>query len=295
MSLPNRRLTLPQLDGQPFRSNRLSNGIRGPFLTVHDPTAHDVAKLSSLLGEQLVMSVEVAVDFAPGLGLAGEGRQTVLEQTYHALSSRFRPEHHALWDYGSRGAVQGRGMPVQPLERRRARLGEEIIYGRRHDFMQAKLYHKTLDQDVILSLPEQKIRVEVTLRRWGCYCFGINHLSDLLGYPFRRRFAGHFRIIDHPEVRLLRGLDGTEYTRRLRRMEWAWNLAGVAKFAVGSRPRMEQIDAFLKLVRARERIQLPSDHYKLVCDQAVHAKIGSALMNLQRRFQPKEVEKNSCS
>ncbi|WP_428000128.1 hypothetical protein [Acidovorax sp.] len=241
------------------------------------------------------MALEVAVDFMPVPGIADSQLLPLLKQSFDALAARFRPEHHALWDYGSRGAVSARGVPVQPLERRFAHMGEELIYGRRHDFMQAKLYYKTLDQDVILEAREQKIRTEITLCRWGCHVFGINQLSDLIGYPFRQKFAKQFRVIDRPEVRLLRGLTGDEQAHRQRRLQRAWSTAGVAKFAVGPRPRVEGIGSLLKHVEARERIQLPSEHYKLVCDLPTHAKIGSALMNLQRRFRPSRSEKSSCN
>jgi hypothetical protein len=290
-----RRVRLPALSSDPILHKRLSNGLPGSFLTLHDPTLEDVVALSSVFLGEPVMALEVAVDFMPAPGIDDSQLFPVLEQTFGALAGRFRPEHHALWDHGSRGAVSARRGPVQPLERRFARMGEELIYGRRHDCMQAKLYYKTLDQDVILEARDQKIRTEITLRREGCIVFGINQLSDLVGYPFRQKFAKQFRVIDRPEVRLLRGLTGFEQAHRQRRLERAWSTAGVAKFAVGDRPREVKVAALLKHVEVRERIQLPSEHYKLVCDLATHAKIGSALMNLQRRFRPPRSEKSSCS
>lgn len=74
---------------------------------------------------------------------------------------------------------------------------------------------------------------------------------DLFGFPFRKSFATHFRIIDRPEVRAARDLSETERRKRTLRMQRAWATAGVAKFAVGHRPRED------KLINAVAKIRAP--------------------------------------
>lgn len=264
------------------RASRNTGGRQS--LTVHDPVRSDLAALDTVMGSALVMGLEIAVDLRPKEHADPVQAQLVLEQTFLAVAARFRPEDQALWDHSSRGAVNGLGVKVQPLERRLARLGEEVIYGGRGEFMQAKLYLKTLDQGAELPLNEHSVRMEITLRRGGCQSFDINHVRDLIGYPYRSRFTTHFRIIDRPELRVVVKLDPTERDRRTKRMVRAWSTAGVGKFAVGDRPREDALIPALKRLRARARAQLPAGEYKLVRDQRANAKIGSALMGLQRRM-----------
>lgn len=260
------------------------NTGRRRWLTVHDPVRDDIIALDNVLGLSLVMALEIAVDLRPKSVAEPERAQRLLEQTFLSIAARFRPEDQALWDHSTRGAVKKRGGNVEPLERRQARLGDEVIYGGRHEDMQAKLYLKKLDQGAELPLAEQSVRMEITLRRWACKVSGIDHVADLLSYPYRKKFTTHFRVIDRPELRAASRLDPAERERRTKRMMGAWSTAGVSKFAVGDRPREDDLIAAGKRVKARARAQLPHDQYKLIRDQQANAKIGVALMNLQRRM-----------
>lgn len=278
------RTRLPKLVGTAEVANPSKNNGRTRSLTVHDPVREDIIALSSVMGDALVMAVEIAVDLYPKANLDKDVARSTLEQAFLAIAARFRPEDQALWDHGTRGAVKKRGAKVEPLERRQAKVGEEVIYGGRHESMQAKLYLKTLDQGIVLPPEKHRVRMEITLRRWACKEFGINHVRDLIDFPFRSKFATHFRIIDRPELRASRNLDSTERDRRTKRMLRAWSTAGVGKFAVGDRPREEYLIDAQKRTKSRARAQLSADEYKLIRDQRANAKIGAALMNLQRRM-----------
>lgn len=253
-------------------------------LTIHDPTPADLRAVAEAYENPMLMAVEVAVDLAPKTQQEPAEHARLLETVFAAVAARFRPEDKALWDYGQRGAVSGRGKKPEPLERRFARPDEEVVYGHRGDFMQAKLYLKKLDQGVLLPVHEQAVRMEITLRRWACMEFGLSSLSDLFGYPYRARLATQFRIIDRPEVRKLRGVTEKELAKRKMRMDRAWRTAGVGKFAVGDAPRADSLESDIARVRARAKTQLPADQFKLLRDQQANAKIGAALMGLQRRM-----------
>lgn len=254
------------------------------FLTIQDPTPADLRAIASAYENPMIMAFELAVDVAPKAVLDPADHAELLDTVFAAVAARFRPEDKALWDYGQRGAVSGKRQKPQPLERRFALPNEEVLYGRKAELMQAKLYLKTVDQDVALPLSEQRVRMEVTLWRWACMQFGLSNALDLFGYPYRTTFTTQFRIIDRPEVRLLRGLTEAEIERRTKRMLRAWRTAGVGKFAVAAAPRADILESAIAKIRSRARAQLPADQFKLLRDQRANAKIGTALMGLQRRM-----------
>lgn len=277
------KVPLPELKGSP-EWTRPVRGLPDWHLTIHDPTPADLRAVTEAYENPMLMAMEVAVDLAPKARHEPAEHARVLATVFAAVAARFRPEDKALWDYGQRGAVSGPGKKPEPLERRFARPNEEVVYGHRGDFMQAKLYLKTLDHGALLPLHEQAVRMEITLRRWACMEFGLSNLSDLFGYPYRAKLATQFRIIDRPEVRMVRGMTEKELAKRTKRMNRAWQTAGVGKFAVGEAPRADALETDIARVRARERAQLPADQFKLLRDQQANAKIGAALMGLQRRM-----------
>jgi len=278
-----KRIKLPALRGSP-KWTRPDRHKADWHLTIHDPTAGDLRAITSAYENPTVMAIEVAVDVTPKALHEPTEHDELLKTVFAAVAARFRPEEKALWDYGKRFAVSGKGKKPEPLERRFARPTEEVVYGHRGGWMQAKLYLKTLDDGALLPLHEQAVRMEVTLRRWACMVFGLNNLNDLFGYPYRSKLATQFRIIDRPEVRLARGLTDEDIARRTNRMNLAWRTAGVAKFALGEAPRADKLEKEITRVRARERAQLPADQFKLLRDQKANAKIGAALVGLQRRM-----------
>lgn len=276
------RISLPRLSGnhewtRPKRSSDWQ-------VTIQDPTASDLRAISAAYENPMLMALEVAVDASPKEVLDPAAHADMLKSLYLAIAARFRPEDKALWDYGVRGALSGKGQKPKPLERRHPTPEEEVIYGGRDDLMQAKLYLKTQDQHVILPFAEHRVRMEITLKRWACTQFGLNQLEDLFGFTYRSKFATHFRIIDRPELRAARELNEAELKRRSNRMHRAWATAGVGKFAVGDHPREDSLIHAVAMIRARAKAQLPADQYKLIRDQQANAKIGSALVGLQRRM-----------
>ncbi|MDZ4188785.1 MAG: hypothetical protein U1D25_11845 [Hydrogenophaga sp.] len=278
------KITLPVLSGS-HEWTRPTRNKPDWEVTIHDPTAADLRKIIEAYENPTIMAVEVAVDLVPKIILDGAAHASHLGSLYVAVAARFRPEDKALWDYGQRGAVDAPRMKPQPLERRFARPDEEVLYGHRGGFMQSKLYLKTLDRGTMLSLEKQRVRMEVTLRRWACVQFGLDKASDLFGYPYRAKFTTNFRIVDRPEVRAVRGLSDRDFIKRTTRMLRAWKTAGVGKFAVGDAPREDVLDHEVAKIKSRARAQLPADQYRLVRDQRANAKIGAALTGLQRRMQ----------
>lgn len=275
---------LPPLSG-PVRVVRPSrNTFSERWVTVHDPDRNDIIALGSILHSTSVAVVEISVDLRPKAHADPVYARKLLEQTFLAVAARFRPEDQAYWDHISRGAVKSRGVRVESLERRLARLGEEVIYGGRYEWMQSKLYLKVMDQGVELPIEEHSVRMELTLRGDGLGLFRILRVQDLIGYPYRRMFTKHFRIIDHPELRAANMLGAAERERRTKRMIRAWSTAGVGKFAIADRPREDYLIPALKRKAARERAQLPAGEYKLIRDQKANAKIGAAFTTLERRM-----------
>jgi hypothetical protein len=255
-------------------------------LTVHDATRKQVLTVIEKLNDPVVMKLEIAVDFIPRDVSDLGSHDQLLDQTYQAVAARFRPEDAAMWAYGKRGAVSGAGMPVEPLEQRRARTGQQVVYGHRNEFMQAKLYLKTRDQHFELPWEQRVVRMELTLNRWACMdeSIAIGTLSSLLDFKYRAVFTKHFRIIKEPRIRLVRGLTPAERRRRENKMHRAWSLAGVAKFAIPSDLPLDTLPLSIREIKRRRKVQLRHDQFRLMRDQDANGKIGVALTNLERRM-----------
>lgn len=286
IKLPSAKSTLPRLDGTGLKS-LLARGNPDEWkATIHDPSRGDIERMVDHLLDPSMVEFELAVDLKPKVDPSDPSWLTTMLTTYDALAGRFRPEDKALWGYGKRGSVEGKGLPVRPLEGGRPNTPQEIIYGSRYSFAQARMYWKTLDQDRILDEKDQVIRMEVNLKNFMHESLiPMPTLSHLIGYAYRASFTQHFRIIDRPEVRSLRGLRAAERSERFALMSRAWNKAGVAKFAIQPALPADTLDSDAKEILRRQRSQLPHSQYKLIRDQAANAKIGSALMNLERRLQ----------
>ena len=278
------KISLPKLSGRPIWTYLPSDKSHWR-LTIHDPTPMDLSLVSAAYENPSVVVVEFALDMKPKPTLDAEADRKLLENSFLAVAARFRPEDKSPWDYGLRGALSEMEKKPQPLERRFAHLGEEVLYGHRRDWMQAKLYLKDQDDDKPLALKKQSVRMEITLKAAGCQHFNLLNLNDLFGYKYRKAFATTFRIIEKPEVRRTRGLSDIEFRKRESRMLRAWKKAGVGKFEVADNlPRADKLVKACKEVKARAKAQLPWKHYKLMRDQKANAKIGAALMNLERQM-----------
>lgn len=274
---------LPRLDGQPKWVRK--KGASTSTLTVHDPSSRDIRLLVDLLGNPLLTELELSVDFWPKEVVPDGERDEFLRDTYVALAARFRPEDMTPWGYGVRGGLTGEGQKPLPFHQRLPTAAEQLIYGRRGDFLQSKLYLKRVDQNMLLPPSEHRVRLELKLRRWALMDhFGLDRLSDLLGYSYRKTFTKHFRIVAGPRLRLNMALDDREKRKRELRMHRAWATAGVGKFAVAPDLPPDTPTPNVKQIRSRARLQLPQHQYVLVRHQAANEKIGLAFKTLERRM-----------
>lgn len=274
---------LPPLDGQPkwFRKKGASTST----LTVHDPSARDIKLLVEVLGNPLLTELELSVDFWSKEGVPEGTLDEFLRDTYVALAARFRPEDMTPWGYGLRGGVTGRGQKPLPFHQRLPDPAEQLVYGRRGDFLQSKLYLKRVDQDLLLPSTEHRVRLELKMRRWALIDhFQLDRLSDVLGYSYRKTFTKHFRIVAGPRLRLNRAVDAKEKRKRELRMSRAWATAGVGKFAVAPDLPPETTKPSIKQISSRARSQLSQDQYVLIRHQAANEKIGLAFKTLERRL-----------
>lgn len=276
------KMPLPPLDGK-------SNWVRDPQdktsfnLTVHDPTRADVMKVSETLENPILMRLELAVDFAPRKGVTLASREDLLQQTFHAVAGRFRPEDATYWGYGLRGAVTGAGQVPKPFHTRYPAPESQLLYGHRGDYMQSKVYLKRRDQHQPLPLERHCIRAEVSIMRGGLMAdeFELERLLALRGYPYRRMFAKHFRFIDHPEVRARNERNQTDLARLERRMGQAWARAGVGKFAPDMNFPSDTLHLAAQRARSRALQQLPRGDYVLKRDVLANRKIATALRSLE--------------
>lgn len=214
-----------------------------------------------------------------------------LVNTFKAIAGRFRPEDATEWGYGRRGGVSAANAPLKPFHRRFPTQDEELIYGHRGDFMQAKAYLKRTDQRRALPPAEHRVRMEVSLRRAALMddAFNLRNLEDLLGFPYRRIFAQHFRMIERPEVRSRKGLSKETRTKLEKQMLRAWKTAGVGKFAPSSVLPPETSKSSAQQIAKRALEQLPRNHFVLKRDQVSNGKIGAALQQLQRQMPPLKI------
>ncbi len=276
------KIGLPPLTGNPIWTKPKYS--RNWMLTIHDPTAADLRIIVKEFENPDVTAFEIALDMEPKASPDLASRVRFLETLFTAVAGRFRPEDKALCDYGIRAGVSGRGQKLQNLERRFPRTNETVIYGHRGEYMQAKLYLKVIDQGKDLPPSSHRVRMEVSIRDWGCRQFGLFKASDLFSYPYRKKFATNFRIIDRPEVKLLHGMTEADFNKRTKQMHRAWRTAGVGKFTAEAKPREDTFPTVVARIKARAKAQLPSSQFKMMRDQEANAKIGAALTGLERRM-----------
>ena len=258
-------------------------------LTVHDPSTKDIKLLVTEFGNPVLMGLELSVDFWPKTSVPKEDRDSLLRETFVAIGARFRPEDEAGWGYGARGGVTAKGQKPKDFHQRMPDPEELLFYGDRDArIMQAKAYFKRVDQNAALPESEHRVRLELTVYRFGLSDlespFQIGRLGALIGYPFRRKFTKHFRIVAGVRLRENRPIDPTERREREKRMNRAWATAGVGKFAVDPKLPPDTLVAAVKKIRQRSKKQLPKAEYVLLRHQQANAKIGDALKNLERRM-----------
>jgi hypothetical protein len=200
------------------------------------------------------------------------------------VAGRFRPEDEALWGYGTRGGVSGKGQKPKPFHRRFPEPHEELVYGRRHDRAQATAYWKRTNEREALDLTRQSVRMEFTLWKAGLIELKLDCVSDLFDFSYQKVFTKHFRIVSHPRVRAVNKRTATELAKLERRMWRGWDTAGVGKFAISPELPIDTINMYARQIQARSRQQLPLTDYVLVRDRDATRNLGNAFKQLQRRM-----------
>lgn len=273
---------LPVLNGLPkWHKVRGANHWE---LTVHDPSYRDVVRLAETLGNPMLYKMELAVDLFPKITIPVSEREEFLRQTFVAVAARFRPEDMTAWGYGPRGGLTGPGQKPMPFHQRLPNPDEELIYGRKGEFLQSKMYLKRVDQGLSIPAVQHRVRMELTLKRHALQVVQLGQLQDLFSYPFRSTFTKHFRIVSGARVKVVRGLDEMAHVKLEKKMNRAWNTAGVGKFAVHTALPFETNDFAVKAIKARAKRQLSSEEFVLTRHQEANAKIGDAFKKLQLRM-----------
>lgn len=252
------------------------------LISLHDPKKEDIQIAAAALSNPLLTDIELSLDFYPKK--VDSESEELLRSTFVALAARFRPEDMAAWGYGARGGLTGMDQEPIPFHQRLPAANEQLIYGGKGDYMQSKMYLKTVDQGAVLPDSEHRVRLELRLRAWGTMTYGLDRVGALIGYPFRKIFTKHFRIVSGPEVRDPNRRSQIDLHKLEQKMNRAWNTAGVGKFAVNEVIPPDTSVTAIARIKARSRRQLPMTDFKLKRDQAANAKIGEALKNLQRRM-----------
>jgi hypothetical protein len=254
------------------------------LLTLHDPAKADIATVLAATDNPMLFRLELAVDFKPKPAIPEHDREALLNDTFVAIAARFRPEDMTPWGYGTRGGLTGPKQKPNPFHQRLPGPNEELIYGHRGDYLQSKLYLKTVDQGAALPRSEYRVRTELTLKRGALMEYNLHTLDDLVGYGYRAKFTKHFRIVSGARLREVGNLTTIERDERQRRLDKAWGTAGVGKFAISPELPPETNKFASAQIKARAKNQLPLDQYVLERHQAANAKIGDAFKKLQLRM-----------
>ncbi|MDZ4144875.1 MAG: hypothetical protein U1D29_10145 [Burkholderiales bacterium] len=267
------RRTLPGLDGKAiWPASR-----RGAKLTIHDPSATDLKLLQSLFPDDRMSELEVAVDIrSQPCQNDSEHLNALIWAKTDLVTKGLKPSFSEGTNSGFRGAYKPLkcGYVLAPFNRRVPGSKEQLLYGHRGDGAQVKVYLKGLDQKRQLPSHEQCVRMEVRLGLVGLQSHGLQRVSDLEGFRFRRELMPYFHHVQctkvrrrhtrSPETALLRVL-----FKKLNDIDTChWNSVGVGAFERGGRRE----DSGKKFER----------------DTVMNQRIGQALLRLQRGLQPEK-------
>ena len=278
-----RRAVLPAMTGSK-QWIKLNRGQKGYSFTLQDPIRQDIEILVEHLENPTLIAIQLRVDLKPKLTVPESTREALLVDTFGAMAGRFRPEDEALWGYGTRGAVNGKGQTPRPFHQRFPRDDEFLVYGQRADRAQSTAYLKRTNEGVPLDPVDHCVRMELTLWRAGLIEVGLNSLGELFGYPYQRAFRKHFRIVGKPRVRAVGSRSAAELRKLEQKMWRGWATAGVGKFAISPELPDDTLNMNVRRIVARAKQQLPSADYVLTSDRPSTEKIGSAFKQLGRRL-----------
>jgi hypothetical protein len=263
------KLTLPRLDGKP-KWSRKEHYRR---LSIHDPSARDVAALVERLDNPRLAELEVAVDLQPAPRVSVDKRERVVEQLMVHLIAKSRAPKVTDKDlqFRFRGVYEGRrgGFRLHPFNRKLPLASGQQLHGKRGDPLQAKAYAKKTDMGRALDRSAFLARTEIRMSGYGLAHHGLDAVGDLAEFRFRKMLMPYFRFVKaakrrakgSPRNRLLRDVL-TPKQEKFYRDEW--ERVGVGAFLPGGKY---------------------GDHdVRLISFTKVNTRVGQALLRLEQRM-----------
>lgn len=253
-------------------------------LTVQNPIFDDIQLLVVELCNPRLACFELRVDLKPRDNVSESEVEALMSHTFNAVARGFRPEDTAFAQYGYRGGLERRGVSPMPFHRRVPKYTEQLIYGWRGDFLQSKMYFKSTDEGRTLSIRDQSVRMELTMRSQALLEYRIERVNDLVGYPFRSMFAEHFRMISGVRVRAAKRLSDVDRKKLDKKIQLRFAKHGVSGFADNPEQRPWTSEKAVRMKKVRSAQQIPFDSFVLMRDRFSNDKIGAALKQLERRM-----------
>lgn len=255
-------------------------------VTLHDPARREIEHLIQEGDDPALAGLELFVDFMPRGAVDPMARVALLEQCFCALVTRFRPEDHSKAGVGYKAAH--RGSVGKPFHNRIPDPSEEAVFGHRSTGLNFKLYLKKKDQGKALPMENWRVRLEVSMDRYGLYLIGIDKTSSLLGFGYRRAFAKSFKIVDRATVRQRARWSPATVREVTERLERGWRAAGVHAVGHGPMPEdaLTQTIAMADWRAANGRLRtIDPKLLVLHVHREANRRIGEALRQLDRRME----------
>ncbi|MCO5108843.1 MAG: hypothetical protein M9907_17425 [Burkholderiaceae bacterium] len=262
------KVALPLLDGKPKWA--VSQHYRA--LTDHDASPADVEALIATFDNPEILELEVAVDFVPKHRLNEADDKATLNKLYDSLLNQLYPWAGEMMRDDVMGMFNPTTKSLRPLDLQRPDLRTQVVWGLRGFPAQVKLYIKGRDQNRELVWNEQLVRAEVRLSGEGLRAHGLNELSDLQGFEFRKRLSPYFRLLRGSRRRRLNQASEDSLTRILRGLK---EKADANTWSEIGAPGFRQLRGVAPIVMKR--------------DQRANERIGDALKRLERRYAEKAI------
>jgi hypothetical protein len=262
---------LPPLEGK----SKWGVSAHYKTLSVHDVSPGDISKLIEIVGDLELLEVEVAVDFSPLKRIREDQAERMLNAVMtHLFGAQLHPKRggplinnfRAVYDFSA-------PKKTRPFNFKLPSPTDQQLHGARNDPIQVKAYKKIKDQGVDLAKEECSARVEVRMSGEVLRHFGLNCLSDLTSFKFRRQLTPYLRFVSGVRTRQIHRkscnlMDLHAAVRAERAMD-KWEQAGVGAILDGNCE--------------------PPKHLRLLRNMVANDKVGQALTRLEQRF-----AKNSC-
>ncbi len=244
----------------------------GNRMTIHDPTASDLALLSGAFPVARVVQIEVAVDIRYKAADAAETAQVLPVVFSELCAKRLHPCMPGELSSGFRGSYirLASGFKLAPFNRRIPGPTESLLYNTKYDGLQTKSYLKTTDHGAQLPWTQHVVRVEVRLNPRGLARHQLERIGDLLGFAYRKQLSPYFRTFRATERTSARRAKQCSPVLKLidARLQHGdddlWETQGVGAFLRGGRRHSHRI--------------------RLVRDQALNDRFGQALHRLQKQL-----------